>query len=382
MPTKNTEQDNSDYKKDINFLDQDLAHNVKPSVDFNAEKKSEHKPDLKFQAGSGRRFNLDIDLSNEKKPALSLSSLKKNNSKFHPPEPLAAPKKSINQILDATPQSVESSRSFKQPIQSEPEENINKGLSGTFPSIKELISKDFSDTKEPKITDAVDGFDVNLIPTELRSIEASNGVIKKIVIATIISILFVVIVFASLNFIGTNNKKKIDQLKTEVELYEAEIQKARDTIGKLSSFTDQTKKVSEILQGREIWSSLFDMLETETLPEIYYNSVSVDISDKVVLDVIARSYHDMARQYKIFEQNPRVKNLNINGASLDTSLWQDYITLAQFEAEQTAESNQIVTSSQFSLDPQTLKSLLTVESTISFTYIVNPTSTALDKYEQ
>ncbi len=443
MPAKKLSKDNNnDYKKDINFLDQDLVQSIKPTVHIKGKKnknkndsinlipedhsswlqkiihhdkkdkkpkeEKEEKPEkseVKFQSGTGDRFDLDIDMDTPKEPkektpytpndkpkqttvSESVSSApvpvpplvppvsssdketkedSHDSSRFHPP----APVKPISKILE---KEEEEEKPAKEEEKAEPKNHLS------LPSIRDLMDRD-SKKEDKETAKAPDDFDVNLIPTELRAVESSAAAFKKIGLVGGISILAIVAILIGLSLFGANDESEIANIKQQVEEYEREIQEASDAIERLAIFTDQTKKVGEILQGREVWSALFDLLEEETLPEVYYTSVSVSSDDRVILQAIARSYHDMGRQYKIFNQNPNIIGLNMNSVSLDTALWEDYTNLAKLELERMEESGEVATTTQFSFDRETLKSLLTVESTISFQYIINPTSTILDKYE-
>lgn len=418
--SENQSQQNNDYNKDINLLNKDLEQNTKatvhiddvqqsPKQDFlhdttkQTKSKTKHKSWLQnifhrqssqkqksifknttkdkphavqFQKGAKNRFDIDIKESSTKKQHFS-NTQQSNKAPIKPEQtkPASTPQQINNTQTKILPQPRKSNKaSIPTKAVEKKSTTVATENNSTLPSIKDLVDDD----KEKSKTKS--NFDVNLIPEELRSAESTTQAIKKIIIAGSTSILLVIIVFIGLSFIGSNNKKHIADLQQQVKVYEDEIQSSRDTIDKLASFTEQTQKVGELLQGREKWSGLFDMLEKDTIDNVYYKSVIVSPSNQVSLEVVARTYYDLARQYKIFANNPNITNIEMNSASLDTTLWQSYINLAKIEAEKSKKSGATSTQ-EFIFDKNKLKSLLTVNSTISFDYLINSTSTTLDRYE-
>lgn len=411
-------QQNNDYNKDINLLTPDLKESTKPTVrvddvtktpkqdllhendDVVKTKRSEswlHKmlhhdeadevkpsasqkkeKQVEFKKGSKDSFNLNIKekskqytpSTKQKKTVTISQAVSKSDAK---PDSSTSSVGNQSKHIDSKTNKTTKPTTPKQVSPAQTQEP-KKHDSTNIPSIKDFIDSDKkTDTKEKS------SLDVNLIPAELRSAESSVKAIKKISIAGGISILLVVIVFLGLSFVGSANQQKIINLQQEVKLYEEGVQASQDTIEQLTIFTEQTQKVGELLQGQERWSRLFDMLEQDTIDDVYYKSVNIASDDKVVLQVVARSYYDLARQYKIFDNNPNIKDLTMNSASLDISLWESYVNLSK---QNLAQSDDDATSTQeFVFDKDKLKSLLTVESAISFDFVINATSTTLDTYE-
>ncbi len=418
--SNNKSQQNNDYNKDINLLTPDLKESTKSTVriddvtktskqdllhgndDITKTKKPEnkswlykifhhteadqskppasHKEDkrVKFKKGSKDRFDLSIQEkskqytpSTKKKKTITISqAMNKSDAK---PDSSTFSVQNQSKHIDSKTNKTTKPTIPKQvsPAQAQKSKEHD---SANIPSIKDFIDNDKDiDNKEQS------SLDVNLIPAELRSAESSIKVIKKVGIAGGVSVLLIVIIFLGLSFVGSTNQQKIINLQQEVKLYEEGVQASQDTIEQLATFTEQTQKVGELLQGQERWSRLFDMLEQNTIDNVYYKSVNIASDDKVVLQVVARSYSDLARQYKIFDNNPDIKDLTMNSASLDISLWESYVNLSK---QTSAQSDADATSTQkFVFDQDKLKSLLTVDSVISFSFVINTTSTTLDIYE-
>lgn len=250
-------------------------------------------------------------------------------------------------------------------------------------SIKEMMHHhDDADVKKAQTdADEHEAFGVNLIPTELQSEVAFKKVLERIIFTAIVGLVLVIVAYVGLSIVGAKNQQKIADLEAETVAYEEQIKASSEVLAQLSTFTEQTQQVGEIIYGRERWTEVFAMLEAETLPEVYYKSIAIDKDDRVSLEVVAKSYFDLARQYKIFEQNKRVSDISFNTASMSTELLDEYVTSVKEQLEALQAAGESVTSTQQLLSRDRLSALLTVDTNISFNFSIQSASSTLDRYE-
>lgn len=248
--------------------------------------------------------------------------------------------------------------SASKPVSDESQKN------NSFTSIKEMVDRDYPDKDESE------GFDVNLIPSELITADSQKNFIKKIIIAAAVSILAVVVLYLGISILGSNRQDEIQLMKNDVERLTADLEKAQDTLSQLSNFTKQVGLVGSIVSGQKKWSELFDLLEAETISEVYYTSVTISSNDQVSLEVTAKSYHDLARQYLIFQNNPKITNLYLGAATMDTQVWEDYLAELKLQTEkQQAQSSRNLEEIKFELPTYNqMQQLITIDSNISFVY--------------
>ncbi|MGB0757694.1 MAG: PilN domain-containing protein [Patescibacteria group bacterium] len=423
-------QDQNNTKKDINLLPEDLQKSIKPSVSLDiAPKKKERELEpmrkeepMQRSTGSGGVFSKlfakkqsapepeekeeekNIEFSKGAKPSFTVAVKDASDEKEEaeppaapppPPPPAPDPAKKPPTEKPSAPISLKVEEPKPKPDPPPPEKKIEEKVADdknitvtskddsddqpdrsklSLSSIKDFLEKEVEETSGDEVG-------VNLIPKELQSAEESKDVLKLVILFGLFSVAIVGAALVALTIFGATNKQYITNLQEEVAQYEQEIQASQSDITKLAEFTEQTQKVSEILNGREKWSLVFDFLEDETLPEVYYDSMSIGTNDTVTLDVYARSYFDLARQYRIFQEHESVSGLEMNAASLDTERWDLYINEVKSLIE-TAEIEGAASSSLYELlDPEISERYLTVNSTINFVFKIQEEESILDKYE-
>lgn len=272
---------------------------------------------------------------------------------------------------DATSQksstlSVDDKKNTKQQPEKEAD---SSSFRAPFASIKELIGND-EDADE--VVDADQAFDVNLIPSEIISAEAKHQALRQVIIVGVASVLFVGVVYVLVGFADFSGQGRIEEIRTKVAAIKEEIAKSQETINQLSGFTKQTQLVSTLLEGQKRWTKLFDMIERETIPEVYYTSVTVAENEKVTIQVVARTYNDLARQYLIFESVPGITDLEMSASNLDSSTWEKYLADLETEYSQQLllyEEGEIDELPVFSTPSYNeIQSYLVVNSSFSFTF--------------
>ena len=306
-----------------------------------------------------------LQFVHSKKPALQVDVRQKPPRPAKPKTQLDAKpaKDSVTAPKDDKKQpSTDINSKLNQPDLPLPSDKKAPDKRASFSSLKELVENE----PEPRTEE----FDVNLIPAELITADIKKNFIKKLVMAGVGSLLVVVIFYAGVSILGAKRQTEISTVKQEVEKLSGELDKAQDTLNRLSNFTKQASLVSEVLKGQKKWSQLFSLLEEETIPEVYYTSVSVSSNNEVGLSLVAKSYHDLARQYIIFQSNPHIKEISMGGANMNTEVWEEYLKELQLSAEReklASEREEEVPEFKMPSFAQ-MQNLITVNSDFKFIY--------------
>ncbi len=393
----NSQKQPSDYDKDINFLPEEVQPKSRRSLsgNFSSQPVSAHKTKKSakvpaagtegwfkkitnlFKPQSAKPKSVVKDDKKEKNPPQFMHSKKPNlqvdvnlkastpvssdNKKPQPPTPASQEKEKSPQVPKTKSKEKPAGQidlNKKKQTPPPPKPQLNKHVS--FSSLKELVENE----PEPKTEE----FDVNLIPAELITADIKKNFIKKFIFAGIGSILIVAIFYTGASILGAKRQKDIGVVKQEVDKLNGELKQAQDTLNRLSDFTKQASLVSEVLQGQKKWSQLFNLLEKETIPEVYYTSVSISANDEVGLSLVAKSYHDLARQYIIFKSNPNIKEMSMGSATMDTEIWDEYLKELQLAAEKD-KLNKEGESSSFKMPTYSqVQNLITVDSNFRFIY--------------
>jgi len=114
-----------------------------------------------------------------------------------------------------------------------------------------------------------------------------------------------------------------EKIRNEVMVMEREMQflkaqsepllKVRDEIMDLEI---QAARAEEILNDHIYWTKFFSLLETHTIPNVYFDDFSADISGVIQLEAMGRGLLDIAEQYIVFSQAADfIKEVSVSGVA-------------------------------------------------------------------
>jgi len=142
--------------------------------------------------------------------------------------------------------------------------------------------------------------------------------VRKTKIGLVILVLFLIIV-GSLYLImikmqvPTAGDEGLVAETASLEQKIAEYEKQKD---KVVALDGSLKELNKILAGHYNWSKLFTLLETNTLPDVYYLNLTFDETGGVNLSLVARDYDTLAKQLAIWQKTSVVTDINFKGAAL------------------------------------------------------------------
>lgn len=145
-------------------------------------------------------------------------------------------------------------------------------------------------------------WDVNLVPTDVLEQVVPVSLILYLILAMILACGFVFGGWLAVNFIYNNNTIEVSKIDSEIASKEAEISAYDDLQKEVDALNTRVKDVRTLLDQHVYWSKFFTKLEQNTLPEVYYSSMSADVGGSVVLNAYAKTYEDAIKQLYIFER--------------------------------------------------------------------------------
>lgn len=111
---------------------------------------------------------------------------------------------------------------------------------------------------------------------------------------------------------------EIDAAKQTARQIETVLQKGKGAIAEAQSISAKITAAKALLLGHRFWTSFFQVLQDNTLPEVVYQSIAAD--DKGVnLVGTASSYEAVARQLIAFKNVPQIKDVKVSGLSVKLS---------------------------------------------------------------
>ena len=150
------------------------------------------------------------------------------------------------------------------------------------------------------------------VPTELPSRKQWVIVLVFALLACLISlVLYLIMFFYQLN-IKDRTKivlQNIESLKKEAAPYEKDKTEAQKIQGQLEA-------IKNLLTSHLYWTKFFDLLEKNTVPDVYYTNFVAGADGEIALSAVGKSFSSVAEQLTAFrEAKDFIKEVSITGAS-------------------------------------------------------------------
>jgi len=158
---------------------------------------------------------------------------------------------------------------------------------------------------------------INLIPATIRKLAGEQLKLKILVIALIICLITILAVYFILNQIANQRESLAKELDSEIMAIETDLQRLKTNTQEIRDFSNLLQTIKKLLEQHVISTRIFNLLETNTLPDVSYNALSLNpVLSTVNLKASARNYQDLAEQILIFQSLPDIESVVIDGITL------------------------------------------------------------------
>ncbi len=183
------------------------------------------------------------------------------------------------------------------------------------PEVKPAPKPEVKEQAPPPTTG---GLGISLIPKKtvvIPRIVRSRYLLFFAALAVILAVFILIWLYADWHF---------EQIETEVERIERQMQFSQARSASLLGVRDEitaleakAARTENILNNHIYWTKFFSLLETHTIPDIYYNDFSAGTSGTITLDVLAQDLISVARQIIVFTKaTDFVKELDVSGIAM------------------------------------------------------------------
>ncbi len=145
-------------------------------------------------------------------------------------------------------------------------------------------------------------WDVNLVPSDVLEQVVPLSRILYLILAVLIACGTVFGGWLAVNFVYNNNTIKVSEIDSEIANKEAEMNSYDDLKDEVDALNARVGDVRRLLDQHVYWSEFFTKLEQNTLPEVYYASMSADVGGSVILSAFAKTYEDAIKQLYVYER--------------------------------------------------------------------------------
>lgn len=160
--------------------------------------------------------------------------------------------------------------------------------------------------------------EVNLIPEDLLKLPVD---IFKIKVYVVLKFSFIFLALIVLSYLGLyyysftleEQSQDYDQQIVEIEI---EIEKFSTVKEQIDRLQQRASSLLAILNEHVYWTKFFELLENNTINDVYFNDFSAQKESKVSLSGVGKKYESVARQMLAFEQAENfIKSVEINSAT-------------------------------------------------------------------
>ncbi|MDD3101590.1 MAG: hypothetical protein PHE59_00355 [Patescibacteria group bacterium] len=143
--------------------------------------------------------------------------------------------------------------------------------------------------------------EITLMPGQemiIPRIVKEKMLILSATIIVVITVFSIVLLYTNWHFEQLRVEKR--KLQVDSQLWEAKTYPLLKVRNDVASLEKKAMKVEEILANHVYWTRFFSLLETYTIPDVYFGDFSADTSGAVHLSATAKDLISVARQIIVF----------------------------------------------------------------------------------
>ncbi|GEM_PF-4470801 len=160
-------------------------------------------------------------------------------------------------------------------------------------------------------------FEVNLIPTNDRSEVKGNKVWYRLIITFIISWLVIEGITFAVNAKARSQEKSVVGLTQEIDDINTQIKDYTVQSKSMAPFSKRLQYVATLLDQHVYWSKIWPVLESRTVPDVYFVRVAGDAQGALIVDAIGKDLVSVAQQIVALRDDPMVRSANVTGITFN-----------------------------------------------------------------
>ncbi|PIR92850.1 hypothetical protein COT99_03945 [Candidatus Falkowbacteria bacterium CG10_big_fil_rev_8_21_14_0_10_43_10] len=122
------------------------------------------------------------------------------------------------------------------------------------------------------------------------------------IISILVSLLIIGGVWGYLNWLSRQDSG-ISENDRKILAKEKELQDLKKEVEKFNRLKDKVREAKDLFNKHIYWTNFFSYLENSTLPGVYYESFSGDLTGKYILPVIAKDFKTFITQLQAFQED-------------------------------------------------------------------------------
>jgi Tfp pilus assembly protein PilN len=166
------------------------------------------------------------------------------------------------------------------------------------------------------INNKIDRIEINLIPDNISTIPVQiNKMIKSGFIFGL-SMTITFLIYLGIYVYGKSSEKKVEDIRAENSKLEQQYASYKKSLEDIKTTKINLDEIIKLLDNHIYWTKFFNLLEENTIPEVFYYNFTGDTSGQITLNAITDSYLNVSRQMIAFKNATNfVDSISVNNAS-------------------------------------------------------------------
>lgn len=162
----------------------------------------------------------------------------------------------------------------------------------------------------------IDRIEINLIPDNVSTIPVQiNKMIRSGFIFGV-SITIIFLTYLGIYLYGKSSEKKVEDIREENAKLEQQYTSYKKSLEDIKNTKQNLDEIIKLLDSHIYWTKFFNLLEENTIPEVFYYNFTGDTSGQMTLNAITDSYLNVSRQMIAFKNADNfVDSISVNNAS-------------------------------------------------------------------
>ncbi|MFC1597917.1 PilN domain-containing protein [Patescibacteria group bacterium] len=157
--------------------------------------------------------------------------------------------------------------------------------------------------------------DVNLVPHEVKKEFKQKNRLAELVLIIFAFVILVGAAYTGLRWYEKDLNAQTQGIQLQTDQVNADIARYTGLRRDAGAVNERLDGVAEVLERHVYWTPLLELVEDQTLPTVYYRSISGSADTGVFsFDVVATDYAQVEPQVRLYRESSFVKSVNTSSA--------------------------------------------------------------------
>ncbi len=153
---------------------------------------------------------------------------------------------------------------------------------------------------------------INLIPSHIKKIHETKNNLKIYLISLMASVIICIIALLTMGQFVSAQRSDLEKIENSIEQTQQDIENLKSNSLEVNDFIKLLRNVKVVINSHVQINEIFKMLQTNTLKNIYYTSLNIDVNNSLIkLQVTAEDYSAAAQQILIYKSLDKISQLEV-----------------------------------------------------------------------